>query len=562
MNKKDSTVLALKYRPQSWDNIIGQNIIVETIKNSIKFSKTPNAWLITGIRGSGKTTIARLISKSLNCVNGIENLCKDKFCEQCNSIINSNSIDCLEMDAASKTGVDDVRDLIEFSKYGPTSAKYKIFIIDEAHQLSKQAFAALLKTLEEPPAYLKFILCSTEIHKFPVTIVSRCQKYNLSRVKNLELLNFLNKITKKEDGNISEEALKLITKISEGSVRDSLSLLDRALITQKISNKKMDLNLAQKVFGYFEKSNLIDLLIAVLKGEEKEAINLYRNISDQGVEPSVFMNEFIENLYLIKNLKVFGSNEIIMYSLNENELTKIEEISKKIKNETLIMFWQFAIQLLDELKIVSNQNLSVEMFLIRLIHLKEMPNLEDLVNKISDIDNYENIKMSNKNQLTTIQFENDEDKNLTKSHSQIKNFVQEKKEEVSKTDQSINSSFISIDSFDDLINLCSKKKELKLKFELERNVSLLKFEKKRINISFNEKLDKDFIKHLSNKLYDWTGERWMITLSQLKGEPTKLNAKLNLEKENLEIFKKKKLYKEILQIFPDAKLVKVEEQNE
>ena len=167
MNKKDSTVLALKYRPQSWDNIIGQNIVVEAIKNSIKFSKTPNAWLLTGIRGSGKTTIARLISKSLNCVKGIENLCKDKFCEQCNSIINSNSIDCLEMDAASKTGVDDVRDLIEFSKYGPTSAKYKIFIIDEAHQLSKQAFAALLKTLEEPPAYLKFILCSTEIHKFP-----------------------------------------------------------------------------------------------------------------------------------------------------------------------------------------------------------------------------------------------------------------------------------------------------------------------------------------------------------------------------------------------------------
>ena len=549
MNKKDSKVLALKYRPQSWDNVIGQNIVVEAIKNSIKFSKTPNAWLLTGIRGTGKTTIARLISKSLNCEKGIENLCKNNFCEQCNSITNSNSIDCLEMDAASKTGVDDVRDLIEFSKYGPISAKYKIFIIDEAHQLSKQAFAALLKTLEEPPTYLKFILCSTEIQKFPVTIVSRCQRYNLSRVKNLELINFLKKIVTEEDGNISEDALKLISKISEGSVRDSLSLLDRALITQKINNKKMDLNLAQKVFGYFDKSNLIDLLVVVLKGEEKKAINLYRNISDQGVEPSVFMNEFIEILYLVKNLKVFGSNEIIMYSLNENELTKIEETSKIIKNEVLIMFWQFAIQLLDELKIVSNQNLSVEMFLIRLIHLKEMPNLEDLVNKISDTDNYENIKIANKNQLTTIQFENDENKNLTKSYNQIKNTVQEKKEEISKIHQSIKSSFINIDSFDNLISLCSKKKELKLKFDLERNVSLLGFEKKRIDISFSEKLDKNFIKNLSNKLYDWTGERWIISLSQSKGEPTKLNAKLDLEKENLEIFKKKNYIKKFFRYF-------------
>ena len=174
--KNKSKVLALKYRPQVFKDLIGQEIIAETIYNSIKHQRSPNAFLFTGIRGVGKTTFARIVAKSLNCENGIDNLCEDDFCQHCDSIINSNHIDVLEMDAASKTGVDDVRDLIEFSRYGPTSAKYKIFIIDEVHMLSKQAFNALLKTLEEPPEYLKFIFATTEIKKIPITVVSRCQR--------------------------------------------------------------------------------------------------------------------------------------------------------------------------------------------------------------------------------------------------------------------------------------------------------------------------------------------------------------------------------------------------
>ena len=220
----NSSVLALKYRPQVPRDLIGQEVIIETIVNGIKSEKTPNAYLFTGIRGVGKTTIARIIAKALNCQNGIDNLCENNFCENCNSIINSNHIDVLEMDAASKTGVDDVRDLIDFSRYGPTSAKYKIFIIDEVHMLSKQAFNALLKTLEEPPSYLKFIFATTEIKKIPVTVVSRCQRYDLSRIKSDDLFQYLKKISLKENGNITDEALKLIVKISEGSVRDSLSL--------------------------------------------------------------------------------------------------------------------------------------------------------------------------------------------------------------------------------------------------------------------------------------------------------------------------------------------------
>merc|ERR1711966_354371 len=330
----------------------------------------------------GKTTTARIVAKALNCSNGIENLCKENLCENCEAITSSSHIDVLEMDAASKTGVDDVRDLIEFSRYGPTSAKYKIFIIDEVHMLSKQAFNALLKTLEEPPEYLKFIFATTEIKKIPITVVSRCQRFDLSRIKSSELFEFIKNIKEKENGKASDEALKLIVKISEGSVRDALSLLDGALLTLS-KDKELDLKSAQKIFGYFDKSQLISLFEFILKGNEKEVLSIYREIYNQGVEPKVFLNDFLEILYYFKNansLSMDGTN----FELNDEEFDKIKEISRNIKNEILILFWQFCIKSLSELEIVSNQHLSIEMFLIRLIHLKDIKNI-----------NSENIKNEN-----------------------------------------------------------------------------------------------------------------------------------------------------------------------
>ena len=365
----NSKVLALKYRPQTFDDLIGQEVVAETITNSIKADKIPNAYLFTGIRGIGKTTIARIVAKTLNCSNGIENKCKVK-CENCDSIASSNHIDVLEMDAASKTGVDDVRDLIEFSRYGPTSAKYKIFIIDEVHMLSKQAFNALLKTLEEPPEYLKFIFATTEIKKIPITVVSRCQRFDLSRIKSSELFEFIKKIKDKENGKVTDDALRLIVKISEGSVRDALSLLDRALLSLD-ENTELDLNSAQKIFGYFDKSQLIDLFELILKGEETKVINIYRKIYDQGVEPKVFINDFLELLYYFKNINSL-TLESTNFSLNDEEFSKIKSISNQVDSSVLVLFWQFAISSLEELDIVSNQHLSIEMFLIRLMHLQSV----------------------------------------------------------------------------------------------------------------------------------------------------------------------------------------------
>jgi len=555
---KNTKVLALKYRPQTFDDLIGQDVVAETISNSIKANKVPNAYLFTGIRGIGKTTTARIVAKSLNCSNGTDNLCKENFCENCTAISNSNHIDVLEMDAASKTGVDDVRDLIEFSRYGPTTAKYKIFIIDEVHMLSKQAFNALLKTLEEPPEYLKFIFATTEIKKIPITVVSRCQRFDLSRIKSFELFNFIKEIKNKENGNASDDALKLIVKISEGSVRDALSLLDRALLTLD-KNRELDLSAAQKIFGYFDKSQLITLFEFIFEGKEKEVLNTYREIYNQGVEPKIFINDFLELLYYFKNinsLDIDGTN----FSLNDEEFKKIQEISGKVNNETLILFWQFTIKTLEELDIVSNQHLSMEMFLIRLTHLKEM-NKQAL-----DINDKEASQITEKvNYASSLQTKDDDDlfgiKDKAETIGQMKNIVQEKDIKIKDEGKEIKLQTKLLNSFDDLLELCSSKKEIKLKYELEKNVNLVSFENKRIEISFNEDLDKDFIKDLSLKLYEWTKERWIITLSKTKGQPSKKEEEVNLKKELIDSVKKSSIYRDILQKFPDAELIDIKQRD-
>ena len=543
---KNSKVLALKYRPQTFDDLIGQDVLVNTITNSIKVNKVPNAYLFTGIRGVGKTTTARIVAKSLNCKNGIENLCREKFCENCSAIADSNHIDVLEMDAASKTGVDDVRDLIEFSRYGPTSSKYKIFIIDEVHMLSKQAFNALLKTLEEPPEYLKFIFATTEIKKIPITVISRCQRFDLSRIRSSELFEFLKKVKDNEKGNISDEALKLIVKISEGSARDALSLLDRGLLSLE-NNKELTLYEAQKIFGYFDKSQLIDLFEMILKGDEKSVIDTYRNIYDQGVDSKVFINDFLELIYYFKNINSL-SIENANFSLNDGEFLRIKEISNNLDSQVLILIWQFSIKFLEELEIVSDKSLSVEMFLIRLIYLNSFKSKQNFFEKKKSLDLNDNTTVVSdlKNQPI----------------DQIKRVTQEKKIKQEIQNEIESKGKISINSFEQLIKTCTQNKEMKLKYELEKNVNLVNFEKNRVEISFNDNLDKNFVKDISLKLFEWTGNRWIISLSKIKGEISVKQKEENKKNQLIEESKETELYKNILKKFPDAKLVRVKPKEE
>ncbi len=545
----NSKVLALKYRPLTFDGLIGQEVIAESIFNSIKNNKIPNAYMFLGIRGSGKTSTARIVAKALNCKNGVENLCKEDFCESCKSIIEGNNIDILEIDAASKTSVDDVRELIEFSRYKPTSAKYKIFICDEVHMFSKSAFAALLKTLEEPPSYLKFIFASTDVKKIPVTIISRCQRYDLSRVSSEQLFKYLVKIKDLEKGKISDDAIKLIVKLSEGSVRDSLSLLDRAMLTEN-NGKELDLQNAQKIFGYFEKSIIIDLIGHIVDGNENKVIKSYRNIYNSGVEPKVFLNEFMEILYYIKNIDFINLGGT-SFDLNDTEFEKIKNLSNKISKKDILLLWQFSLNNLEKIEIIKNQHQFIEMFLIRSMYLKKI-----LENK----KNFTNDAYDQNHDLSKTIIENQNLKIKNTTVDQIKNIEQEEKI-VSTQKVKSEIEYSKIENLKDLIVLCEKKKELKIKYEIENNLRLVSFKDQKIEISFNSTLDKTFIKELSSKLLEWTKKRWIIAFSKEDGLPTLKDQKKDLQKNLVKKESVSKFSDEVKKIFPDAELLKVEEDN-
>ena len=557
MEKKTHKVLALKYRPKNFKELIGQDIMVDTITNSIKLNKLPNAYLLTGIRGVGKTTTARLIAKALNCN---KNFLKEENCDcsHCEEITNSKHLDVLEMDAASRTGIDDVRELIESSKYNPISAKYKIIILDEVHMLSKQAFNGLLKTLEEPPPHLKFIFATTEVKKIPVTIISRCQRFNLHRVSIEDLINNLKKITKFENGEISENALSLIAKAAEGSVRDSLSLLDRALVSQNIEEKEINETFIRKMLGIADKSKILNLLIPIFNGDQTKSLEQLREMINEGIVPNNFLNDLLETIYLIQQKKSIGNFNSDL-SISESEQEIIGNISKNISISTLIVFWQLVLKVLDELSIVSSPILSLEMLVVRLVHLKGMPSYEDVLeslkkNNFNEVDAISNVTNDSRNKKNFFLNETNEI-----SKDQIKNTIQTKPILSSLNPKNLSKDIFveKVSSFEKLILLSSKKKEIHLKYDLENNVNLIKFSEGKIDISFNEKLDKNFVRTLSEKLLEWTGNRWVITLAKKTGQKTFSEMRKIKKKELFDQEKKGEINKKFKNIFPDGELLEV-----
>jgi len=511
---------------------------------------------LTGIRGVGKTTTARLIAKALNCSKEVSkgSMCSQKdLCDHCREIENSNHIDVLEMDAASKTGIDDVRELIENAKYNPTSAKYKIFIIDEVHMLSKQAFNGLLKTLEEPPEKLKFIMATTEARKIPVTILSRCQRFDLKRVNLDKIYEHIKKISEIEKGKISEAALKLLSKASEGSVRDSISLLDRALVFQSLDvSKTVEDSDIRKMLGLADRSKLINLINHVFSGSEKEALELLQELIDNGLDPRNFLNDFLELLYLFSRRISLGSIEKDTF-ISEGEIQLIDKGSKDLDIQDINLFWQLTLKTIEDLKVVSSENIALKMFLMQLIHLKDLEeSAEEKIFTQSGITGSETakkiIKENNPDPKTT-----NFTKNQMKSVEQIKTLTT-KEMDVEKKFQ--------VRSFSDLIYLSEKNKEIELKYDLERNVKLVNFEDGKIDINFNENLNKNFIKKLSQSLYDWTGKRWIISLSKDKSSKTFYEEKLDKKEKLIAEGRKSKTFEEMSKAFSDADLVDVRTKDE
>ena len=559
MKNNKHKILALKYRPKNFEELIGQDAIVQTIVNSIKLDKLPNAYLLTGIRGVGKTTTARLIAKAINCNKNFilrEKCNSNEYCH-CEEIRNSNHLDVLEMDAASRTGIDDVRELIESSRYNPTSAKYKIFIIDEVHMLSRQAFNGLLKTLEEPPPHLKFIFATTEVKKIPVTIISRCQRFDLHRVSIKILFDNLKKISKIENGKISDGALKLIAKAAEGSVRDSLSLLDRTLVDQHITEKEIDEPFVRKMLGIANRSKILELIHYIFQGDQKKSIKQLREMINEGIEPANLLNDYLEIIYFILQKKSLGNFDSNL-SISDSEIDMINLISKDVDISTLIIFWQFILKGLDELSIVSNPILSLEMMVVRLIHLKDMPSYEGILDSI----NKSNLKNDNSNVITEkyTKVDINEKNEINKiSKDQIKNTLQTKPELGSANPKKLieEKNLEHISSFEDLIKLSSIKKEVELKHDLEKNVNLIKFSEGKIDIGFNENLGKNFVRSLSEKLLTWTGKRWLITLTKASGQKTFSERQSIMAEQLLEKEKKGEVCKKFKNIFPDGELIEI-----
>ncbi len=555
---KQNKILALKYRPQVFEDLIGQEVLIKTITNAIKIGKTPNAYLLTGIRGVGKTTTARLIAKELNCEKNTseeKNCDKSKTCVSCEEITNSTHIDVLEMDAASKTGIDDVRELIENSKYSPTNAKFKIFIIDEVHMLSKQAFNGLLKTLEEPPPSLKFILATTEVKKIPITILSRCQRFDLKKVSIEEIFKHLELISKKEKGNISLKALKLISQVSEGSVRDGISLLDRVITYQNASSKKeIDESDVREMLGLADKTKIINLLKEVFAGNSDKATKILEELLAHGIDAKNFLNDILQILSLINRKLSLGSisNDKI---LPEEEINLINNVTEGISINDVGLFWQYTIKTIDDLRIINDEEIILKMYILQLTHLKSIDS--NFVNDPSkEISN--NIKTEIINDQESFQ-----ENKLPKTKSQLKNTEQIKTKIIDQSSSKVqNKHNENINSFDDIVNLAKKENEIELKYDLERNVKLVSFKIGKIDISFNEKLNKNFIKILTEKLHTWTGDRWIISLNKKIGAKTIFEKQNEKKKDEITEAKNNEKIKALLEIFDDANLVDVKKEND
>ena len=377
-------VLSRKYRPKKLEDVIGQDFTVKTLTNAFVQEKLAHAFLFTGIRGVGKTTIARIIAMGLNCEKEnkpIANPCG--VCSNCKAILKDRYEDVLEIDAASNTGVDDVREIISSLKYRPSKGNYKVFIIDEVHMLSNSAFNALLKTIEEPPSFVKFIFCTTEMQKIPITIVSRCQKYNLNRVISTELTNYLEKIVELEKIKISKDAITVIARNSEGSIRDSLTILDQCIL--RFNNEHIEVENVNQIIGLASQSFILDLYKNIVNGDIIKSNKVLHKIYKNGAAPKPVIDDLLSITHsLISFLAI--NNNIEIY-----EKDKVQEIINKCDIPFLNQIWQMLLKGKDEINRVSHQIEALEILIIRITYSSQLPSLETVVKKIKEDNNELNL---------------------------------------------------------------------------------------------------------------------------------------------------------------------------
>ena len=518
VSTKEYRVLARKYRPQFFKDLIGQDALVQTLSNSIKNNRVAHAYLLSGVRGIGKTTTARILSKALNCLD-IENQYEPcGKCDSCISIHEDRNIDVIEMDAASNTGVDDIREIIENVKYKPTICKYKIFIIDEVHMLSKNAFNALLKTLEEPPPHIKFIFATTEVKKIPVTIISRCQRFDLHRVNAEVLTSHLNSIAKNENIKISNDAMALIVRSADGSVRDGLSLLDQA-----IANESDDITIKtiSLMLGLADRGKIFDLLDAIFNADSSLSLDIYNELYESGADILAIFDEMLKVTHFLTQLLISPKIKDDIY-IPELERTRGTEMTQKLKLSSLGRFWQVLFKGYQELQYGSHLFQLGEMIIIRLIFIHEGPSPGDLVKKIE-----KEINKIEKTQAVTSE-------NYEKKSTEVVNI--EKNLSNKNKDESLN--ILPINSFREFVDLFYQKREGILHAHLYNSTKLISFKEGEVVINAEKILDHNFSRTIARNISKWTGRIWNISTSSSNIGKTLQEEDIMMKQKEIELMKK------------------------
>ncbi len=484
-------VLARKYRPQTFADLIGQETLVQILTNAITSNRIANAYLLTGVRGVGKTTTARLIAMSLNCESKKENTCEPcGNCDSCKSIRSDHNLDVIEMDAASKTGVDDVREIIDNVKYKPVNSEFKIFIIDEVHMLSKSAFNALLKTLEEPPEHVKFIFATTEVKKIPVTILSRCQRFDLKRVESENLSQHLKKISELEKVKIDDDAIALLVRAGDGSVRDSLSLLDQAIIN---NNTTVTAKTVTNMLGLADRGKIYDLLGHISKGLASESLAVFRDLYNSGADILMVFEELLNTVHSITQIKISPDikNDI---SIPELDRVKGNDFANQLSMNSLSMMWQVLFKGFQELQNGFHLYQHGEMIIIRLIYISNNPHPEE-PNKKNPTREINQAKSETKDIIV-------KKKNSIKSNTN--------KFDSSNLNEMSNNLLVHISNFRQFVDYFYKNREALLHTQLYNSVKLISFKEGEVTINTSSIRDPHFNRNVAKLISKWTGRIWQI----------------------------------------------------
>jgi DNA polymerase-3 subunit gamma/tau len=552
-------VLARKYRPQNFTGLIGQEALVKTLTNAFAAGRIAHAFMLTGVRGVGKTTTARIIARALNCI-GSDGKRKTPtidpcgVCEPCVAIAESRFVDVQEMDAASRTGIDDIREIIEGTRYAPAAARYKVYIIDEVHMLSKQAFNGLLKTLEEPPPHVKFIFATTEIRKVPVTVLSRCQRFDLRRIETEVLAAHLSDIAKRENVAVEAAALSLIARAAEGSVRDGLSLLDQAIAQNSgAESGAISAEAVRAMLGLADRGQVLDLFEKLMGGEIAPALEILRELYDRGADPLVVMQDLLEITHFLTRVKVAPAAEGF-FDGGSAEANRAAAIAGKLSVASLARAWQILLKGLIEVRDAANALPACEMALVRLAYAAELPPAERLVRTLAE---NQPAGPSAAPQAQGPRMPTSGPRAQTATRAEESPHAREVTAPVA-----VAQTGPQLRSLEDIVALAKAKGSRVLERMLENDVHLVALEKGRIEFRPGPHAPKTLAGDLAQRLRDWTGERWIVTLASEGGAPSLAQARAAAERAKKDAVSQQPFVRAVLDAFPGAEIVAVREKDE